>query len=117
MIRVLYVDDDSAMAQIVEAVLPKEEFTLTVSNSGNGGVSDAMRLKPDFILLDQILPDIPGNKVLELLKKDLETKDIPVVFLSAYSSDKLIELALKKGAIEYLQNQNFDLKGLGLKIK
>lgn len=67
---------------------------------GEEGLRKAKELKPDLILLDIILPKKDGFEVLEELKKDPETKDIPVIILSSLGSPQDIDKLLKLGAIK-----------------
>ncbi len=82
--RVLYIEDDDVNVVLVDQLFATQpEWQLSVAMSGVAGVAEAIRLQPDFILLDLGLPDITGWEVHKRLKLDHRTRDIPVVALSA----------------------------------
>jgi two-component system alkaline phosphatase synthesis response regulator PhoP len=58
--------------------------------------------KPDLILLDLILPECNGVEILEILKNTKQTKDIPVIILTNYTSDEIKERGIKMGTKDYL---------------
>lgn len=117
MINILLIDDDPSMEQIFSSVLNKKEYKLICASTGMSGLNQVKEQKPDLIFLDQILPDIPGNNVLNLLKQDPETASIPVVMFSAFFDSKIKQEALKNGAIAYILKYDFDIKKLDQKIK
>ncbi|OGH11151.1 MAG: hypothetical protein A2857_04060 [Candidatus Levybacteria bacterium RIFCSPHIGHO2_01_FULL_36_15] len=117
MIHVLFVDDDAAITKIVSSVLSNKEFIVDTASSGIRGLDLAKKVKPDIILLDQILPDILGNDILARLKQDADTKLIPVVIFSAYFNIQAKEEALKRGALDYVAKYELEPTMLGEKIK
>ncbi len=72
---------------------------------------------PDLILLDIILPKKNGYEVLEELKKDEQTKKIPVILLTNLESPEDIEKAFEKGASTYLVKSDYRLEDIVKKIK
>ncbi|MEI6900843.1 MAG: response regulator, partial [Bacteroidota bacterium] len=72
------------------------------STNGSQAVSLAIEYAPDFILLDLDLPDIQGSEVLELLLAENQTKEIPVVILTADATHKQIKKLMEAGAKDYL---------------
>ena len=59
--KVLLVDDDEALLTIFQTTLTKDGFEVVTALNGQSGIDKAKTEKPDFILLDQVLPDIQGN--------------------------------------------------------
>lgn len=112
MISVVIIDDDELYLKILSTSLDKNEFTVNTAQSGLRGFNVAKSVKPDIIFLDQIMPDMSGNEVLAMLKRDVKTKSIPVIIFSAYYNEQIKEEAVKIGAIDYLAKYNFDASNL-----
>lgn len=102
MAKILLVDDDQALATVFQTALKNEGFETVVAYDGKSGLEKAKSEKPDLILLDQVLPDIQGNEVLQTLKEDPTTKDIKVAMLSNFGQDELIKAAINAGAADYI---------------
>ncbi|MDD5355959.1 MAG: response regulator [Candidatus Omnitrophica bacterium] len=87
--RILVIDDEEAIGKLVKLNLEETgEYTVQNLTSGLHAVIAAVEFKPDFIFLDLIMPDIDGGSVYNSLKENEETKDIPVVFLTALTTDE-----------------------------
>lgn len=106
--KILIVDDDEAITMIYSTALSKAGYEVISSTTGLGGVEKAKSEKPDLVLLDQVLTDIPGNEVLRTLKADAETKNMPVVILSNYTQNQLMKEALQIGALDYMLKYQID---------
>ncbi|HEU5087946.1 MAG TPA: ATP-binding protein [Roseiflexaceae bacterium] len=79
---VLVIDDDPDTRDLLQRSLSIPELTVITAENGNDGVLVAQAVQPDIVLLDLLLPDQDGWDVLELLKTDPDTAQIPVVILS-----------------------------------
>ena len=97
--KILVIDDDPDMLDMMTRFLEKEDYQAVTASSGEEGVRLAKECHPAVIILDVLMPQVDGWKVLKLLKSDPETADIPVVMLTLMG-DRSMGLAL--GAIEYL---------------
>jgi DNA-binding response OmpR family regulator len=106
--KILIVDDDEAITTVYSTALNATGYDVISSVTGLGGVEKAKNEKPDLVLLDQVLTDIPGNEVLRTLKQDPETKDIPVVMLSNYTQNQLMKEAIQIGALDYMLKYQID---------
>lgn len=100
--KVLLVDDDEAITTVFATALSKEGFETSRAATGQEGLDKAKSELPDLILLDQVLPDLKGNEVLAMLKKEEATKNIPVVILSNFSQEELVKEAINEGAADYI---------------
>lgn len=69
------------------------EYEVGVENKGSLGVASAKAFKPDLILLDIIMPDVEGSHLAAQLKEDVNTQDIPIVFLTAVVTKEETEAA------------------------
>jgi PAS domain S-box-containing protein len=100
---ILYIEDNQPNLNLVEAILRRRpEVKLLSSMLGRLGVDLAREHRPDMILLDMHLPDIPGTEVLGMLKHDERTKEIPVIIVSADALPGRAKLAREAGAATYL---------------
>jgi two-component system, OmpR family, alkaline phosphatase synthesis response regulator PhoP len=85
--RILIVDDENDFIELLQYKLAGHGYDLIVANDGVHALSQARLLKPDLILLDILLPDLDGLSVCEILRRQPATKKIPVIFMSALSSE------------------------------
>ena len=84
--KVLVVDDSGAMLRNVKGWLG-EKYNVILANSGSMAIKYLATDRPDLVLLDYEMPVIDGRQVLEMIRSDEDTKDIPVIFLTG-KSDK-----------------------------
>ena len=85
--RILIVDDEGDFIELVKFRLANLHCEFLVANDGVQALSQARQFKPDLILLDILLPDLDGLSVCEILKRQPNTKKIPIIFMSALSGD------------------------------
>ena len=85
--RILIVDDQSDFIELVQYRLAGLGCEFIVANNGVQALSQARQFKPTLILLDLLLPDLDGLSVCEILRRQPATKKIPVIFMSALSSE------------------------------
>jgi CheY-like chemotaxis protein len=109
---VLYIEDNVSNIHLVERLMSNRTAVhLVTSLQGGLGIELAQQLKPALILIDVHLPDLHGFDVLQRLRDDPRTKDIPVVVLSADATDWQTTRFLEGGANDYL-TKPFDLHRL-----
>jgi len=100
---VLYIEDNVSNLRLVEQVLGRRpQTTLLSAMQGQLGLDLAREHRPDLILLDLHLPDVPGDEVLRRLREGPQTRGIPVVILSADATPGQVERLLAAGAQAYL---------------
>jgi two-component system, OmpR family, alkaline phosphatase synthesis response regulator PhoP len=85
--QILIVDDEADFVELVKFRLADLPCEFLVANDGVHALSQARQHKPSLILLDILLPDLDGLSVCEILKRQPVTKKIPIIFMSALSSD------------------------------
>jgi len=85
--RILIVDDERDFVELVQFRLAGLGYEFIVANDGIQALSQARQFKPNLILLDILLPDLDGLSVCEILRRQPSTKKIPVIFMSALSSE------------------------------
>ena len=101
--HVLYVEDNLSNLTLIQHLLAdRAEIRLTTAMQGGLGLELARQHRPDLVLLDLHLPDLPGWDVLAALQADEATRGIPVVVVSADATPRQIERLMKAGARSYL---------------
>jgi two-component system response regulator MprA len=81
--RILIVDDEPAVADLIESVLREEGYTVAVARDGAQGLMLARDWAPDLILMDVMLPAVDGGTAIRILKAEPATSAIPIVAMSA----------------------------------
>jgi len=102
MTQILIVEDDVLIGRLYQKIFTVEGYQVAVAVDGQQGLDMVRTFKPTLILLDIMMPKLNGLQVLEKLKVDPETKNIPVVMLTNLSSQQDAEAALLKGAVKYI---------------
>jgi CheY-like chemotaxis protein len=101
---VLYIEDNASNVRLMERLLHQRRPGITLLKAGEGdiGFNMALEHKPDLILLDLNLPDMPGEEVLRRLWAEPQTRRIPVAVLSADATSSQSQRLLTAGAAAYL---------------
>ncbi len=86
--RVLIVDDEQDVLNVLEKRLSGEGYVVSKASSGREAIEIAKRETPNLIVLDVVMPDMDGGSVAQVLREDERTKDIPIVFLSCLYTKK-----------------------------
>jgi len=116
-IEILIVEDDDFLLQMYAAKLELDDFGVLTANTGTQGLKIAQKSHPDLILLDLNLPEMDGFEVLEHLKENDGTKDIPVLILTNFAQKENIDRCLNLGAEDYLIKAHFVPSEVVSKIK
>jgi CheY-like chemotaxis protein len=113
-VKILLVEDSRTIRIANERVLIKAGYEVICAEDGESALQLALDAKPDLILLDLILPRMSGPEVLEHLKKNAATVDIPVVVLSSLT-EKNRQKLVDAGAEDYVEkNMLMPLPGINL---
>ena len=99
---ILIVDDNRDNLTVIGGLL-KDDYHIRVANSGERALTVAASSpRPDLILLDIMMPGMDGYQTLQELRKIPETRDIPVIFVTAMTADEDEEVGLNLGAVDYV---------------
>ena len=115
--KVLFIEDESVLQQAMGDFLAQNGYKIINALDGEVGLRLAKSEDPDLILLDMVLPYKNGFEILEELKSDEKTKDIPVIVLTNLEGLKDIDRAISSGARTYLVKTQYELKDVVDKIK
>ena len=101
-IRVLVVDDDSDIRELVQFKLEQMGYTVSAEKDGEGGLAAAIEDKPDLILLDVMMPKLTGIEVCQRLRDEPSTAGIPVILITAKAQEVDVERGFSAGADDYI---------------
>jgi len=100
--RVLLVDDNSQIRQLLALGLEESGYDIVEAATGVESLEQARTTRPDLIVMDLAMPDGNGDEAIASLKADPLTRDIPVIVLTAMLHGPLIDRAIAAGAAEIL---------------
>lgn len=106
--KVLWVEDDAFLGDILAAKLSAAQCTVLYAKDGEAALKIVETETPDIILLDLVLPGISGFDVLEHMKKNDRTKNVPVIILSNLAQESDLERAKKLGAFKHFVKASID---------
>ncbi len=116
MSRILCVEDNADNLMMLQRRLTRRGFEVTISMNGAESVEWAKTLQPDVIVMDLNLPGVDGWEATRRLKNQPETKDIPIIVLTADPKEKSRAKALTAGCDEF-ELKPIDFEGLLGKIQ
>lgn len=99
---VLIVDDNSKNLQVLADILGNEHYKVALAKDGGKALKFVRKRRPDLILLDIMMPQLDGFEVCRLLKADAETRDIPVIFISALTETEDKLKGFRAGGVDYV---------------
>lgn len=114
--KILIIEDDRDIAELIAYNLSQEKLSSEVTASGSRGLSAARRGLPDLVILDLMLPDMGGLEICKAIKSDPKTKGIPVLMLTAKGEEIDRIVGFEVGADDYL-TKPFSPRELVLRVK
>lgn len=106
--KILLVEDEEIMIDLLQRKLIREGYEVLVARDGEEGLKIMKEAKPDLILLDIIMPKMGGFEVMEEMNKDEELKKIPVIVISNSGQPVELDRAQELGAKDWLIKTEFD---------
>lgn len=107
--NILVVEDDKFLGQLISKRMGEDKLNFRLATSGEAALEEVGKDKPDMVVLDLLLPGMNGYEVLEALKKDDNTKDIPVLVLSNLGQQSEKDRAFELGADGFMVKADADL--------
>jgi two-component system cell cycle response regulator len=101
--KILVVDDRPDNVYYLQSRLQNENYSVITAFSGPEGIEKAKSEKPDLILLDIMMPGMDGYEVCKILTNDEETKDIPIILVTAKVDSNDVAEGLRVGAFDYIK--------------
>ena len=115
-IRILVVDDEPDVLELIVFHLEKENFKVAVADTGDKALKMARAHVPSLLVLDLMLPGINGFEICALLKRDPKTRDLPILMLTARADEEDRVRGLELGAHDYV-TKPFSPRELVLRVK
>ena len=83
--KILIIDDDPSMLQLLELILAENGYQVIVANSGMTGIAEVVEQSPDLMIVDMVMPWMSGIEVCEHIRVTLGITQLPIIMLSANS--------------------------------
>ena len=100
--RILVVDDEVAIRILLTDLLEEKGYQVLTAADGEAGIDTAITHHPDLILLDVCMPNMEGMAVCAKLRQNPVTRQIPVIFLTAFNTNERLEQAIDMGGNDFL---------------
>lgn len=114
--KILIVDDSNTNVVLLEAILISRGYHIQTAYNVNEAYGFIENDRPELILLDLLMPRVSGYQFLEQLKQNDETKDIPVIIVSAVTDAPNIQKTFDMGAVDFIEKP-VDIKALVNKVE
>src|SRR5216110_2496034 len=114
--RILIIEDERDVVDLLTLSLRKAGFTISTATDGAAGLQKARSEKPAFVILDLMLPRMPGLEICKILKSDPATSRIPIMMLTAKAEEIDRIVGLEFGADDYV-TKPFSPREVTLRIK
>jgi DNA-binding response OmpR family regulator len=115
--KILLIEDDKFLSDMYVTKFSQLGYAIETAYDGEEGLKKAYKIKPGLILLDIKLPLKNGFQVLEELKENIETKNIPVILLTNLGQQEDVEKGKKLGAVDYMIKAQFTPQEVVEKVK
>ncbi len=102
MAKILIAEDERDIRELISFTLQFAGYEVIVATNWEEAVAQALETHPDLILMDVRMPRMTGYQACEELKGRAETRDIPVIFLSAKGQESEIQQGMGVGAVDYI---------------
>ena len=113
---ILAIDDEKDILKLIQYNLEREGYQVLTAKNGEEGLETARAKKPDLVVLDLMMPGIDGLEVCKILRSNKDTRAIPIIMLTAKSSEIDQIVGLELGASDYI-TKPFSVKVLSARVK
>lgn len=103
MSRVLVIEDELTILENISDYLEMNNYEVFRANNGKAGVDTALKVLPDIILCDIMMPEMNGLEVIKIIRENEATADIPFIFLTAKTEDRDLRVGMNLGADDYIK--------------
>lgn len=100
--KILVMEDDDMTAELIDFLLRRQGHDVRIEKDGRAGLTALSEFRPDILLLDILMPFLDGLSVLAQVRQSADTRKLPVLMLTAKTSENDIVRALDMGANDYL---------------
>lgn len=114
--KVLIVDDDPGMREVLESILVLEDVMVYSATDGKDAVQKTLALKPDLILLDIGMPKLNGLTFCKAIRAGAETRNIPIIVVTSFTAKGRLEECMEAGADDFL-GKPFPMEELLIRVR
>ena len=114
---ILIVDDEEDLLNLLDIHLRREGFETALALTGAAALQAAQDRTPALVILDLMLPDISGTEVCRALRADAETRNVPIIMLTAKGEEIDRVVGFEVGADDYVVKSSFSMRELTLRVR
>jgi DNA-binding response OmpR family regulator len=114
--KILVVDDDPGMREVLESILAMENVAVHTAVDGKDAIQKTLALRPDLILLDVGLPKLNGLTFCKAIRAGTETRNIPVIVVTSLTAKGRLEECMEAGADDFL-GKPFPMEELLVRVR
>ena len=114
---VLIVDDEEDLLNLLDINLRREGFSTEKASSAGAALEILQSIRPDLIILDLMLPDMPGTEVCRRIRAKEDTADIPIIMLTAKGEEIDRVVGFEVGADDYVVKSSFSVREMILRVR
>jgi DNA-binding response OmpR family regulator len=100
--KILLVDDSETILQMERMILQQDRYEVVTARDGQEGVTKALELKPDLILMDVIMPGLDGFAAVRRLREHPDTSRVPIVMVTSKAEAESMETGYESGCSDYI---------------
>jgi len=115
--KVMIVDDEESMVELVKSILEKEGFDVIIAYSGKECLEKLKKVKPDLILMDLMMPGMTGKEATRKIRENPKTKDLKIVFLTVARLSEVGKKELEELKVLDYITKPFDIGDLVKRVK
>lgn len=117
MAKILLIEDDKDQILMYQTKFELSGYNFTFAENGLKGLKMARKTKPDIILIDLVMERLGGIEVLQKLKQDSKTKDIPAIIITNLDKQELAKKAMELGAIDFIVKSKVPLREMMARLE
>ncbi|MDZ7798487.1 MAG: response regulator [Patescibacteria group bacterium] len=117
MSKILLIEDDADQIMMYQAKFELSGHDFLAAENGLEGLKKAKQEKPDIILIDLLMEKMGGLEVLEKLKKEEKTKDIPAIVVTNLNKQEMAKKAMNLGALDFIVKSKIPLREMMARIE
>ena len=100
--KILAVDDDPFIRKMFHSMLEQKGYRVFTASNGAEAISKSLQIKPNVIFLDLMMPEVDGFQALEILRQMEQTRNIPIIIVTARSDSATLLKVIKLGANDFI---------------
>lgn len=100
--KILLVDDSETILEMERMILQQDRYEVVTARDGQEGVTKALELKPDLILMDVIMPRLDGFAAVRRLREHSDTSRVPIVMVTSKAEAESLETGYESGCSDYI---------------